>query len=665
MGSRTSARRAFSSRLYFVLPQAKNTLGDLYRRIYNSAAEAFLPPAASAMLSRTLALAVLLTAPLATARDKPENWIQVTSPHFIVATNANEKQGRRIADQFERMRSVFHAAFPKLEVDPGVPIVVLALKDEKDFRALEPEAYLAKGSLKLGGLFLHGPDKNYVLMRIDAEGQHPYSVIYHEYTHLLISKSADWMPLWMNEGLAEFYENTEIHEKDASLGEPSAENLEWLRQNRLLPLATLLAVDQKSPYYHEEKKGSIFYAESWALTHYIQMNDFAQKTHLLNDYAALLVQKVDPVTAATRAFGDLKQLEADLGNYIRGGSFRYFKMTTMTEVDDSAFKLQSLTGAQSDALRADFLAYNHRTRDAQSLLDRVLQEDPKNVSAQETKGFLAMQEGHFEEAKKWYEQAVQLDSQSFLAHYYYAVMSMRDARGATGQDQVESSLRAAIKLNPVFAPAFDSLGVFLAMQHKNLDEARMMGLTAVSLDPSNVGYRINVANILMTMEQSQNAIVVLHAAAKLAKTPAESQMVADVLTRAQEYAEAQSRFAERQKRAREDQSGHDRTLAEGTVPKLKRREQFVPKGPHRFAVGVLKSVTCDSPSLDLTVSGSGKALSLHVENYYKIPFSTLGFQPERDLNPCTDLENHPAKVEYVESANPSVTAQIVSIELHK
>jgi hypothetical protein len=91
----------------------------------------------------------------------------------------------------------------------------------------------------------------------------------------------------------------------------------------------------------------------------------------------------------------------------------------------------------------------------------------------------------------------------------------------------------------------------------------------------------------------------------------------------------------------------------------------VPKGPHRFAVGVLKSVSCDSPSLDLTVSGSGKALSLHVENYYKIPFSTLGFQPGKDLNPCTDLENRPAKVEYVESANPSVTAQVVSIELRK
>ena len=280
-------------------------------------------------------------------------------------------------------------------------------------------------------------------------------------------------------------------------------------------------------------------------------------------------------------------------------------------------------------------------------------------------GFLAMQEGHTDEAKKWYEQAVQLDSQSYLAHYYYAVISMRDTREASGQDQVESSLRAAIKLNPLYAPAFDSLGVFLAMRHKNLDEARMMGVTAVSLDPSNIGYRINVANILMTMEQSQNAIVVLHAAAKVAKTPEESQMVADVLTRAQEYAEAQSQFAEQQKRAREDQSSLDGTLAEGTVPKLKHRDQFVPKGPHRFALGVLKSVTCENPALDLTVSGSGKLLSLHVDNYYKIPFSTLGFQPGKDLNPCTDLENRPAKVEYVESANPSVTAQIVSIELHK
>jgi hypothetical protein len=119
---------------------------------------------------------LLITTLLGFAHAKQENWIQVTSPHFVVATDGSEKQARQIADQFERMRSVFHAAFPKLNMDSGGPIIVIAVKGEKDFRTLEPETYLSKGSLKLGGLFMRTQDKNYVLMRLDAEGDHPYSL---------------------------------------------------------------------------------------------------------------------------------------------------------------------------------------------------------------------------------------------------------------------------------------------------------------------------------------------------------------------------------------------------------------------------------------------------------------------------------------------------------
>ena len=100
------------------------------------------------------------------------------------------------------------------------------------------------------------------------------------------------------------------------------------------------------------------------------------------------------------------------------------------------------------------------------------------------------------------------------------------------------------------------------------------------------------------------------------------------------------------------------------VPRLKHRD-FIAKGPHRFAVGVLKDVHCDNPALDLTVSAKDKQLPVHGDNYYKIPFSTLGFTPSRDLNPCKDLENRPAKVEYVESADPSLPAQLLSVELHR
>lgn len=622
------------------------------------------------MWKRILLFLPLLASTASPARDKVENWIEVRSPHFVVATDSNERQARRIADQFERMRSVFHVLLPKLEIDPGSPIIVLAVKNEKDFRALEPEAYLAKGQLKLGGLFLTGADKNYVLMRLDAEGEHPYAVIYHEYTHLLMAKAAEWMPLWLNEGLAEFYQNTDIHENDVELGQPSPENIRLLRQSRILPLTTLFAVDHNSPYYHEENKGSIFYAESWALTHYIRVMDFQKKTHRLTDYADLLAKKVDSLTAAATAFGDLKQLQDQLFIYIQQGRFNYFEVKTTTEVDDSAFKLESLAPARADALCADFLAYNQRAKDARALLDHVLQEDPNNVSAHETMGFLEFRAGHIDEANKWYARAVELDSQSYLAHYYFAAMSMQRPLSEADELKVENSLRQAIKLNPSFAPSYDQLAVFLGSRHRNLDEAHMMGLAAVSLDPGNVAYRVHVASVLLAMQQGEQAVEVLQAAEGVAKSPEESQLVDNALLNAQAYAASQQEIARENQRSGEEAQASSNPVAanerasDRPVPHLLRRD-FVPNGPHRFITGVLQNVHCDASNLDLAVKSSGKTTALHSDNYFKLQFSALGFQPSGALKPCSDLEGRPAKVEYVESSNQADTARVLSIELHK
>jgi tetratricopeptide (TPR) repeat protein len=615
-----------------------------------------------------LSLNLLAASTAAWARDKAENWLEVRSQHFTVVTNTNEKTARRTADQFERMRSVFHVAFPHMSIDNDSPIIVLAIKDEKDFRELEPQAYLAKGQLKLGGLFLRAPDKNYVLMRMDADGEHPYSVVYHEYTHLLLSKSAEWLPLWLNEGLAQFYENTDIHEKDVALGQPSPGNLELLRENRLLPLATLFAVDTNSPYYHEENKGSIFYAESWALTHYFYVKDHQEKTQRIADYAELLEKKVDPATAATRAFGDLKQLQSNLESYIRQGSFSYFKIATSIDVDDTAFKVQALTAAQADAVRADLLAYNERGADARPLLERVLKEDPQNVSAHETMGFLEFRAGHLDEARKWYEQAVKLDSQSYIAHYYFAAISMNAGVSPGDDAPVEASLRAAIKLNPSFAPAFERLAAYEGMRRQKLDEAHLMALAAVQLDPGNVGYRMTAASVLMQMERGTDAVAVLHEALRIAKSPEETALVQNFLTQVERYATAREQQAEQNRRMAEEIKADTQvnaSPAEDGDARAKAPVEELPTGPHRFLVGTLQNVHCHDPGIEMTVDAKGKTMALHSGNYYKIAFTALGFTPKGDLSPCKDLEGKPAKVEYVESSAKPTVAYVVAIELHK
>ena len=88
-----------------------------------------------------------------------------------------------------------------------------------------------------------------------------------------MSRHASTLPLWLNEGLAQFYQNTELDQTTARTGEPSVSDVYFLRQQHLIPLPTLFTVDHNSPYYHEEDKGNIFYAESWALTHFLMIQD--------------------------------------------------------------------------------------------------------------------------------------------------------------------------------------------------------------------------------------------------------------------------------------------------------------------------------------------------------------------------------------------------------
>ena len=97
-----------------------------------------------------------------------------------------------------------------------------------------------------------------------------------------------------------------------------------LRQEKLLPLEDLIKVDEKSPYYVQQKKGSICCSERWVLTHYLMLGDYAEKTSKVLQYINLVNDDVDPLTAATRVFGNLRKLQRALERYIAQTSFNQF-----------------------------------------------------------------------------------------------------------------------------------------------------------------------------------------------------------------------------------------------------------------------------------------------------------------------------------------------------
>jgi len=212
-----------------------------------------------------------------------------------------------------------------------------------------------------------------------------------------------------------------------------------------------------------------------------------------------------------------------------------------------------------------------------------------------------------EAARKWYGEAVQLDSQSYLAHYYYAMMSMRFDR--TGQDaQIESSLRACIKLNPGFAPAYDALAMHYSMDPAKIDEAHFLNVQAINLEPDNVNYRINAASVLANGHRYESAVSVLKAASHVAKTPEQVAFVQSRIDQIEQYqaAVAQSRqgLSDGDSQSVSSADTETRTVTVTTsdgrkfVIRAKSAEEGpkypteAPTGPRHTIRGILRNVQC-------------------------------------------------------------------------
>jgi TonB family protein len=465
------------------------------------------------------------------------SWLQVRTPHFLIVTNSNEKDGRGTAKQFEVMRSVFQRVFADADLDTPEPIPVLAVTDKSTLNDLVPLQYLGQGQLHVAGYFVSYPERTYVLVWTNAPEQHPYAAVYHEYAHFVFSRTQQWMPLWLSEGIASFYQNTEILNDKVQLGKADAYMQHVLEKNALLPLPTLFAIDTHSPYYQKEDQGTVFYAESWALIHYLKDNDALENTNHINDYLQM-VQTEDPVAAAREAFGDLDQLLTELRKYIASPSYAISEISGSTDVDESSFEVRPISMADTNNLRAEFLSYVGRYSDARVLLQRILREDPQNAAAYTTSCHIDVLEREFDEARKLCQQAIKFDPNDFLAHYWFGVASLKQTTLAKAElETVAENLRSVIKIKPMFAPAYDALALFYVSRGTHLTDAQELVTHAVELLPGAPEVRADQAQVLFSLNKRKEALDTLQVALKYAHTPEQAAAVETVM-KAMQDAEA-------------------------------------------------------------------------------------------------------------------------------
>jgi tetratricopeptide (TPR) repeat protein len=601
-------------------------------------------------------LASLAGGPLLGA--KRDAWVEVRTPNFVIVSNAGEKQARKTALQFEQIHTLYRDSLAVAQGHPSPFITIFAVKDDKSLSELLPD-YWTKGHAHPSGIFWTRMSQYYAAVNLDAQGANPYATMYHEYYHSLTIPYFPGLPLWLSEGLADFFGHSEINGNIAMMGMTDPRLLDELRHNKLIPLDVLFHVDLQSPYYNEQNKTSVFYAESWALVHYLMIGDNQSHRQMLQDYASALGSGATPDQAAAKAFGDLAKLQEQLARYISRFAFSFFQTKAPAEPPAADIRSRELSDAEEEAYRGGFFAVRGRP-EATEILQNAVHLDPNLALAHQNLGLAEFFEGNRDSALASISEAVKLDPKDALTLYLRAYLSFSGTGGIPQDSQIEADLRQSIVIDPNFPPSYALLGLYLSNRQKKPDEALTFARKAVSLEPGNSSYLYDLAQVLTQMRRFDEAQFVAARASANARNAQERANVQQFLVYLQKYRSIDSGNGSATDGADEVASKSSEQLAPepGKQPATKFAQAAAPSeaADSREVTGVVAQESCAS-GLKLQVTTPTETLMLRLQpgshNAIRI-MST----PSANFDICTSLKGERVTARYVPDAAKTDTGTI-------
>ncbi|HJQ32807.1 MAG TPA: tetratricopeptide repeat protein [Pyrinomonadaceae bacterium] len=430
-------------------------------------------------------------------------WTGVRSQNFFVAGVAGEKELRRVAVRLEEYRAAFSRLLSPEHFDPGVPTTVVVFPDDAAYNPFKPILGGHRAN-SVAGYFQPGADVNYITVTLDSDFE--LDTLLHEYTHLLVNNYFRGAPLWLKEGLAEFYSTARLSadRRRVTLGESPGRRARELRGRALIPLSTLFNVDQNSPYYYEASQRGLFYAESWALVHYLLVARGGERRDGLDRFTSMLAEGSTPEEALRGAFGiGLTEAETGLASYVQFERFRSGTETFERPLDfDSQLNASALAEPEGLALLGDLLLHTERDGEAEEYLLRAVALDPRSAPARVSLGVLRLRQNRTADAREELQKAVALAPASHLAHFHLAEALNRDDTAPEQSsikafeertDAIRAELRRAIELAPGFVEPYKLLATVEMERGDRPEEAAAILTRALALSPRRADLTLMLA----------------------------------------------------------------------------------------------------------------------------------------------------------------------------
>ena len=347
------------------------------------------------------------------------SWKQLRTPAFTIVGDAPESVLNEIRTDLEAFRAAVRQAVPAFNFSSPVQTSVVVFKDNAEFSSFKPRDSRGKPMPNVGGYFYTRPYGNFIVF--GSAGQ-PFDLrlIFHEYTHYLVHRSGRPLPGWMDEGLSDFYSTFKRRWQGKTvLGWPSAERLAALRNRTFIPVRTIVTPqpDQMEEIWRSPGRIGQYYAESWALVHYL----IVERKASISSYLDALGDARSQDEAFRRAFGvDLDTINRELQTYVRRFSF---SALVAEPVDDASPTVQATRMREADVrlLRGRLLGDSSAYAEAESELQAALALDPEDIDARIELARNMSQRDRRSEAVALLDEIVKAAPSHPPAHYFHGV----------------------------------------------------------------------------------------------------------------------------------------------------------------------------------------------------------------------------------------------------
>jgi tetratricopeptide (TPR) repeat protein len=401
-------------------------------------------------------------------------WRQLKTARYTVLSQLSEGATRVWATEFDQF---IDSTGGLLKVTPALlpPLTVVLMAREKDFDAYKPPRPNGSTAKNVSGFFYRTDGWSVVGLANSQENDETRHTIFHEAVHWLFSADRSAQPRWFSEGIAELFSTFNLRISKVEWAHPIGSHVQLLREHGLMPMKEFIAQDE-SLFDRDEHTGR-YYAQSWALVHYLLMSNKPERRQMLVRFISAYKTKSADESFRIAFGGDYGALEKELHSYIDQPRMAYTSMPRMPAAPQGettpAAPVQVELALGKLALQAadPKVAIRHA--------DQAFTLAPTDPAAQELRAYIAMRDNHTAEAAAAAEKALSLgsrDSTMFILHG--DALGNRDSPGPAERARQRASMyENAINLSPRTLETYERLAsALLVVDRPTDDDAKFLDI---------------------------------------------------------------------------------------------------------------------------------------------------------------------------------------------